>query len=544
MGDYDDFVEFVGSRKIQQDDNQLLFKNTSLGKGEAKNANCALITFFQYVRASRMNFDVYYNEWLKEFINTVFSEREKNKIARLIKIIKPLWNGIINGKIKSWKAITFNNKDKDVFKYYLEEGQPNNIKGLGLYQLINKMDKIIFCSIYSESNYKILDNFKQQTQFDKYISFISKYTRTIPLLVRSGKITKKIDFSKEYETTHIWLEVYDVDKKELLNFDSNAKQIEKLADQNRIYYLVYKNRRPANVPLKFKPDIPKNKTDDISRCRFPDSRYNYSTILKENDIKYPIDHSAVHSLLLFMSTLKLTLKQFFALFKDKYEPLTGLEYDILMDTVDELNRGIINDVVKLLVETYTYEIIDDEASIKKLVFAKESTTYQDAAEAILDAIFACITGYEREKACKYIENSKNIDKISKNIQEYINIMAKHTPLIPLIQIYINKGIDKNEIEPHIVPILYGFEIFDTATGDIYHFDVFTANTKPIIKNEYRELKLEPKPSGDYLPVYLFHSPELRNHPNFKPLQINTKKISPLLSEAKSRQLDKKYLTLV
>ena len=157
---------FVGTKKVQRDDNQLLFINIGLGNKEQKTGQCAMITFFQFVRATRIDFDTFYNEWLKDFIDDVYCKSAKTNNERLMKIIKPIWDGIYKGKYKNWKAITYH--DVDSFKYYLftdesekdeEKMQELKQKGLPLYKLINNFERLIFTSLYSIFDYKVMPKF-------------------------------------------------------------------------------------------------------------------------------------------------------------------------------------------------------------------------------------------------------------------------------------------------------------------------------------------------------------------------------------------------
>ena len=539
-------IMFIGTKKIQQDDNKLLFKNTSVGEKKQTNdpneknlhGNCAMITFFQFIRATRIHIDVFYDNWLKKYITQNIPVADQPMYETMMKILKPIWNGIMDGKIKNWRAIGYHDLYGE-FRYTLSATFINS-----LYGIANKFLILIYNSMYSMTDEfdLILDYNKQQAQFDDYISFMSKYTTTIPLIIRKGKQIK----GEKFKTNHIFLEIYDVDKKALFNLDSNVKSIKKLPDQQHVYYLICKmEKQEPSSPLKIKlADLlhKKVKSYNKSTTRFPNLKYSYPTILKSGDTKYHLDHSAIHSLLLFMQTLPITLTKFFDLFKDGYAPLKDSNYKQILSYVNTINKEVVKNPIGLLNNTYTYQ--KGQPGYKRLIFTKEDTKYQKEAEQILDAILVCITGYKRTDMCKYVENNdvKHTDKISKNLRNYIKILIHHTTLIPLIRVHVNKALNGNEIIQRFVPLVYDFQIYDTVDQKTYNADLINATSKHVEKPTSRDLDLY-ESIGNYIPLRLFYSKELWHHGNFEGVDINASAISKLLKSAKNKQLDKKYLTL-
>ena len=320
-----------------------------------------------------------------------------------------------------------------------------------------------------------------------------------------------------------------------------------MADQKNVYYLLYKLDEPATIPIEIdlRYHHKKNKSYDKASTRFPNLRYSYQTILKSNNTKYHLDHSAIHSLLLFMQTLPITLTNFIELFKNKYSPLKGSNYKEILTCIKIINQAVVKDPIRLLNDTYTYQKAESMPDVKRrLVFTKQTTAYLNEAEEILDAILVCITGYKRIDMCKYIEDYDKtyIDKIGKHIKKYIKILSEYTNLIPLIRVHINKALNGNEIQQRFVPIVYDFQIFDIIEQKTYNFDIFRANEKRKEKSENHDLHLS-ESDGNYIPLRLFYSKEIRQLPAFLGVELNEDKISKLNKDAKNKQLDKKYLTL-
>ena len=102
-------VKYVGTRKLPDNSNDLFIRNRGTRYEHTdKSGNCALITFFQFVRATRIEFTPFYKNFLEKIIINNYTKRRQLLIGESFHVIRVLWDGIINGQFKTFGAFTHN----------------------------------------------------------------------------------------------------------------------------------------------------------------------------------------------------------------------------------------------------------------------------------------------------------------------------------------------------------------------------------------------------------------------------------------------------
>ena len=235
--DYENDIKIIGNVS-RENDNKLFVQNyTTKYERTSGGGNCVVISFFQFVKAARVDFDTFYNNLIIDYINLPAEQHYKLVVGEKLHVIRVLWDGILNGQFKSYRAIahlqTYANEDnwKNHANEKINPRQFFEISSIynSPYNIIESFLDILFFVItgidedYFDSR-NIPGDKKQREQFDKYLSFISKYTRTIPFITYSIGVQNKEDgkkITKKYKPKHVFCKIYDVDKDKVYDLNSN-----------------------------------------------------------------------------------------------------------------------------------------------------------------------------------------------------------------------------------------------------------------------------------------------------------------------------------
>ena len=291
-----------GTVWAQYEPNKLFVRNysTRYEKDRTINGgNCAMVTFWQICRASRIKFDTFYDNFLVHFLENsshqpiAADKYDTTRIKEMFHVIRPLWDGIVDGELKSWRTIGHHiaysdylnrkvideedgsyvydedgNKviEKDIKDYDWEgdkeetynPGQFFEIYDNGnIYSFINVFLRIMFSSITHINNTIKPENYKSKDIKDavyKYIDFMCKYTRSIPFIVYCTTEYKDKtinDVQKGFRLNHVYPCIYDTKNNTLYNFDNNNRAPKPIDELALYTAYIYTSGHRETLPVPF-----------------------------------------------------------------------------------------------------------------------------------------------------------------------------------------------------------------------------------------------------------------------------------------------------
>ena len=555
-------VEYLGTNKKEFDETKnLLIENYSTNYEKVKGGNCVIITIFQYITCTRMDFDTFYKGILEKFIDKYLPGKIQNTSAKqMLHFIRPIWDGIYTKKIKSWRVIdhdvnykTDDNWVNDRYekynpKQFFEISTTMAVKKT-LYDVIDEFELLItylstgyyfYNKIEMKANSK--EHKKGQILLDEYISFMSKYTYTIPFITYMNyleDLTPLINPTLNDCPSHVFLQIYDTRYNKLINYNNNIVHNKSLISNHKLAYFVFK---PPRLPFELSETVikiinPKGSIRDEIKIG---TRYDYK-VVDDSIGPYKLNHSASHVIALFKACFgkAYSIRYMFDDFKGQYPDISGNKCDSIIKAYTDLCK-----IYKNLMDwsRYIYSYEDENGD-------QQGSKYSDSIQKRLTGLFVVIYGYNEDFVYNAIENSKNrmsdCSKIQKNVNNYIKSLSSVVQYIPLIRIYYNKSHTGRELEYRYEKKMYDLLVYDCKTQAITTYAIACANASTR-KSTKLEEEVTEKFDGItcFSPAGKIYTNELNYNKLYEPLEIKKDKIQKLLPQQKNNQLGNTYTTLL
>lgn len=501
--------------------NRIFFTNLGTKSDEATkddptHGNCALVAFFQYVKLTRMDFEPF-DKYLSENI----TKKQKETYETFKNRMKNIWSDIYSGKINSWQ-ITYNG-----YKY--DEPIKTAVGDLKSdYSMICYFEDIILYAITGliKDSYDDNDVPQIQAKFDKYIEFMSQYTKTIPFFTSSENLPVKtydqiqdIATLKIKRTTHIFVCVYDVDHDKMLCFNNNYP-IDRVCVNNRLYYpfvyCVYKLSTDAGTKLyPFDPKYPGNLTIDLED-------YNLSYVADDSQVGPELLNTTMgHALSFFYWSMGgISANDIFKIFLElRNDTITDKDVEKLKDGLISINQYDYDKWPKLMC---SYKTIKEDG-----VYKETCKKLWHSGFAVLNYIFKLTTGLGIKYYYKNIDALDN-KLVQKYYKDYINKMSKYYANIPLVYIYFN-NIKHNLIHYNYSTVYFGFGFYRRSDKKFIEMQFYDGGNMKAIAINAKE---------KYCPIQYIYP--YSNIPAYSPLKIKAHLIKPLIDNQSTNQLKYTY----
>ena len=474
-------IEYVGSITNDTTGTKLFIKNeVTKEKGEGA-ANCAMITFYQFVKCCRMNFDTFYYDYFQmnmELHNFEYSED-------IIKYVKPLWDEIYNGAMGSWHMLAHHIHDN-----FFESKINDEVSINDLYTIINKfLHYVILCTTgfeRSKSNFDLDTNqkLKNQRMFNDYIKFMSEKTNTIPFICLSSSIesVKKFDKTNDRDVQklrkfkHIYLTVYDIEEDLLMNFNSNY-QAEKVCLDNRKFFSISFYTRDINLKAYngyyIDPKALTVSTQSMNLGTNYDEINTYYPWIDTGNEFYIYNRSHAYAVYLFFESIGN------AYYVDLFDNMEGLN-DITLNDIDNVKNAM-NSLLEKYPEVVTWpEYIyryEESYDINNLKYY--ATKGFNEIEEIIEFLFKAMYGIDYKSIIPNVNNltESQVKSFEQAFNEYTKYMSSRLKVVPALFVVLNEGSTDDIFTYRYDKIFIDFMVFQCSNKKAYEFRIHRANIK-------------------------------------------------------------------
>ena len=474
------YVTYIETKKTPKNilKNRIFNQNlTTSSDSDPKNVkgNCVVITFWQLAKLSRCS----YWEFMKLYEELINHEIEDKEIRMLCDIfIKPLWNRIYKGKIESWRMITNQNHNDAIFEY-------NGIK-MYFYSLLENFIMYVNTLITGCESERLVEKSVQPTnKIDRYIEYLSQFTKTIPFVMQSGYQpmediieVEKANICPDDFFNHIFIMVYDIEKDQLFNFDNCLDAPEK-CPTNIYYQYVYcedANLIPyrglvLEIPndITFNPE-PNLDPDNISLYNQTDGIEYTSSAYSEDEIP---NFSPIRCFIYLMQFLHFEKPDEANDFLTGLSEAIGIPQDDVNEIIDNyvhieeaLNNKSMEDWYK---EMYT--VLDEN---------RERSGSNDIAvriDHLLRHFIYLETGIllhfgDAHQVATFLDSDCqiNLDQFNR----YCKYCASRYRYIPFVSITFYTNYDRSDLAPSCDPVIYNIWYYDPDTK---HFIIHDLSRK-------------------------------------------------------------------
>lgn len=430
--------------------NQVFFPNyaTQADDMKAIEGNCTAITFFQFVKCSRMNFETFMNG----MANMDNDPNFLNFVSNNDYMLRKVWDGIYSGKYGTYRAAIPCQGAIDK-------------AGVMQYRIFDTFNMYIMCVCLGHDMFGItpLDVKKAEVRLKQYMIFMGQYTVTIPLMALGHKSHNYNYETNAYTTEpyscHIFCNVYDTVHRKFICFDSNLTK-DTFYMKNNIYYPnVTLIDRTIEIVYNMEVSIP---YDEIHQ------RNNAGIPVEDFDLFLFADPVQTGANLVNL-TSGYALQQFFyacqpykksdvvSIFRKYYGTRSGFK-DF---------ENAMNDISNIKADEWAYEMRIEVSNGKRIIAGK----YYKQWESIFGFIFKCITGRTYKQIRKHFrkvaipnKNKTEINdvmaKIKKAAVEYVSNMSNHFAHVPMVSIAMNTLYEKDNMLMKQPELFYCFTSLD------------------------------------------------------------------------------------
>ena len=472
--------------------------------------NCAVITFWQFVKLSRTTYSDFKEKYLnKVIIKGSFSDQF---ITALEYMISMLWNKIYNGEIKFWKQIT-NDYAEEEFKITAAGNDINN-----LYDYVNVFIQVVYYLSTGQWPGDIKFNKKKASQqaFDIYIKYMSKNTRTIPLITYMDDVYDIDNPPNNCNPEHVYIQVLDTNGKtnKILNFNSNYDMDRvNVSNSDYYYFTIYskENQKPINNALNYGlsafTNSSKQDKGNTSRLIFELSYSLYDTNEKGFMCNLSFSQYLRQLYLIFGRTID-GLRDYVAKNYEHVMINRANNTAWLTDITDNLNNIIVK-FPNVADWKWVYGFINEKNEKKAIQGHKY---FKNFAFLIIELVFG--HSFKDIQLAIKTNDNKMISNLKYNLSIYMGENAKLYDFIPLPKILFNRDYHTTQqnINYKYDELFIDLVLFNVRTGEMHDFENFSGCGA-------RDEMLNVINYKSYMPFVWFSPHAEYQHPSVPPLKI-------------------------